>query len=269
MNRVTVTEVIKESDIRDLITGRTLALHVPAYCPIDLCERLSHLAEQTSDAIEYKHDVRKSDGTIEEQDYRITASMVPFTWVLTHTHDPDIEYTYFTSAKQFKDKLDQTSYPALNPLQRLMDDFDGVWPHPVRLAKWKEASLHAGLLRSTLPNASRLQDQPHVDSVPVLFNTIAQLSANIYLDVPKAGGELIVYDHEPAKSHDDAKNYEAALLKNWFNRIATTTIQPQTGDLVLINTRRYHAVKTFEEGRRNTANCFIGCDSNHHLNFWS
>ena len=81
------------------------------------------------------------------------------------------------------------------------------------------------------------------------------------------GGELEVlkapaFTHEEVtarpKDHDWSTEGEESIY-----------IKPECGDLVLINTRRPHATKTFDSGSRVAVASFIGYNPGEPLQFWS
>jgi len=94
------------------------------------------------------------------------------------------------------------------------------------------------------PNAKKLAEQPHVDRIPNEYLDITgQFSANVYLQVPTSGGELQLWNCE--KDQD-------------YTNHSSVTLHPRQGELILINTQKYHAVHTFDEGSRISMQTFIG-----------
>ena len=90
----------------------------------------------------------------------------------------------------------------------------------------------------------------------------AQLSVNIYIDVPKNGGETEFWNLEPTESEYKelmkGRNYgiERNLLPD-----ADNVYKPKTGDLLILNSRRVHAVRPTLDDSRITTSCFIGYQS--------
>jgi hypothetical protein len=104
----------------------------------------------------------------------------------------------------------------------------------------------------------------HVDSVPsLLFPRIrAQLGAMVYCRVPDVGGELRVYDH-PLIPRD------APMPPYLDHSYAYRSLKPSTGDAILINSRRPHAVLPGKDDDRLANIMFIGSDGSLPLTIWT
>lgn len=258
--KIVVSPTLREEHIRALIRGDILAVRISEYCSEKESHRLSELAINHQNPINYKHDVVGPDGRIEERDYRVQTPAIPFTWVLTHTDNPNIFSEYLKSTRRQKKLIERALNEQPSPVDRLMQDFEQAWPHGSEVATHQDTRIFPGLLRVTLANAKRLQEEPHIDSIQVPFNQAGQLSANIYLVVPEAGGELMVWDTAPL-SANDAKIFETGgNIKEILATSDCYLLKPQKGDLIIINTRIPHAVTTFNIGNRVTQQTFIGLE---------
>ncbi len=108
----------------------------------------------------------------------------------------------------------------------------------------------------------------HVDDISPLSPTDGLFSANLYLDMPRAGGgELLVYDvevssrwdfyrHAPTLAHLTAPGEEGqeALRKKLP---PPRVIKPSPGDLILLCAQRPHAVQGFPLGTRVSIQAFV------------
>lgn len=96
-----------------------------------------------------------------------------------------------------------------------------------------------------------------------------QLSWNLYIRVPKSGGECIVHNRQWCTNDEKYKlpnsyGYDPSLVEN----SQTKYIAPVLGDLVLFNSRNFHQVLP-GQGERITMSSFIGRVPTGDLVFWS
>lgn len=114
----------------------------------------------------------------------------------------------------------------------------------------------------------------HVDFAPQDSNGWAvgqacqQLAWNLYLDVPAPGGELIVWDRqwEPDDDHhqvDGEYYYDPAVVDG--ARRVSLNVSP--GELLLINSRNYHAVGDSRD--RLAIGSFISVLADRRMGLWS
>lgn len=106
-----------------------------------------------------------------------------------------------------------------------------------------------GIIRVMFPETAHLSETvPHVDCLPRSIAELQQqFSANIYLETPPSGGELIIWDTQ-AFSYDQVQRFEGAQLPEQCLQ-KPLRIRPRQNELVLINTRRPHAICGFDSGK--------------------
>src|SRR5262249_30115677 len=101
---------------------------------------------------------------------------------------------------------------------------------------------------------------------PAVYKQEGQFSANIYLEVSDDGGEIELWDYPPLHpseiAADSKSDWRAALPESFL-------VTPKRADLILFNTRRPHAVRSFDKGRRITIQCFIGFRKGEPLSLWN
>ena len=97
----------------------------------------------------------------------------------------------------------------------------------------------------------------HPDYAPFLEkdwfikNITKQLAWNIYLDMPKEGGETVVYNKPWVKEDDrfiEGSSY--AYDKKVVEDCKMDKIKPLSGDLVFFNSRNFHEVFSGRDGNR-------------------
>ena len=85
-----------------------------------------------------------------------------------------------------------------------------------------------------------------------------QFAANVYMQVPRSGGELVVWpvslDREKyLELNTGSYGVDASKLG-----VEPTIITPKVGELILFNCRLVHAVNDNDECDRVAASCFVG-----------
>lgn len=135
--------------------------------------------------------------------------------------------------------------------------------------------MFAGLVRIVTQGKQIMvhQDDIGEDSPDNEFakNIVRQWAFNIYLLVPERGGELDVWNRTLSQSEASAlqvlgSDYglDRATLGERSLRIV-----PRAGELVIIDSRKLHAVNTVDSGARVSISFFLGQDSNGNFRFWS
>ena len=114
----------------------------------------------------------------------------------------------------------------------------------------------------------------HVDFAPqdsagwAIAQCVSQLAWNLYLQVPTGHGELLLWD-KLWQRDDDAFQ----VNDNYFyrpqvvNGADSLSIEAKQGDLVIINSRNFHAVAEAEN--RLAIGSFISVFADYSLRFWS
>ena len=176
---------------------------------------------------------------------------------------------YFQLAKQLNKEFSRIFSSSFSPVQRLIDeltalDFDaGVMSEP-GIGSYFAGN---GKLRSG-------RTPIHVDYSPqdsdgwAIADGLYQLAWNLYLRVPPQGGELLVWDKywEP---EDDVYQVEG----NYFyteavvNGAQMLRVKVHPGEVIMINSRNYHAVEEVED--RLAFGSFISVFDDLRLRLWS
>jgi hypothetical protein len=154
--------------------------------------------------------------------------------------------------------MEEACRPSPTPVESLVALLARAWPPGAKPATMNGWELFPGMPRIVDPEATLLETQPHVDAVhPCAFGVDAQISANVYLEVPAAGGELEVW---PGDRLTVDEMFRPSVLERLRrdNLGPSATLSPRRCELIVINSRRPHAVRTFTVGRRYSVQCFIG-----------
>jgi len=178
---------------------------------------------------------------------------------------PEFLSHYFQHALTYAERIRQLCHPYQNPMDTLHILLDEHWPAGANLESCSHGKMTPSIIR--MLEADFAEGLPaHQDvltrDMPAesKFNQIqAQAAANIYLSVPKEGGELLVWDKNP-----DFNEY-LALKEARHDFIDTSKLQqepfamkPQEGELIIFRSDHIHAVSSAKNVNRIAQSCFIG-----------
>lgn len=133
-------------------------------------------------------------------------------------------------------------------------------------------SYFAGLIRLMQAGTLLHIDYAPFDARNFDINKITnQLACNVFLKTPKNGGEVVINNKHWNKNDEQYKinnsyGYDSLVVE----KIQSVKIKPNTGDLILFNSRNYHQVlpNKNDDSNRLTLSCFAGL-YNENLLFWS
>ncbi|MFA5960076.1 MAG: hypothetical protein WC785_06125 [Tatlockia sp.] len=160
-----------------------------------------------------------------------------------------------------------------DPMEKFQLLLNNAWPKGARLLTMESQKCFAGICRILNPNINL---DPHTDKIERNFlnqNVIleSQLSANLYLKMPSTGGEVDFWDLEPSDSdYEKLKRQRHYGISRLDLPPPSATYKPNAGELLILNSRKIHAVKNSETERRITLSCFIAYFGNDEpLRYWS
>lgn len=188
---------------------------------------------------------------------------------------PEIKERYWANAVRLAQDIRRLCEPYLTPIDKLRVQLDELWPAGAMLASIEGRKMYAGVVRVIKQGGSSEPHQDtlpwHVRDCPVAQSFVGQLSANTYLSMPSQGGELqlwrLTLDEEQSAQLETKGSYG---LKGDALPPPDYEILPENGELILINTRRVHAVKECHGAQRVSWSNFIGfAGSDNPLLLWS
>lgn len=106
---------------------------------------------------------------------------------------------YLAGAPGWMEEMRMECAPYLSPIDRLRLEADILWPGGARVARLQGRPMFAGLLRVFEEGSEAEPHQDHLDwdVGPLGMHEGAyletQLAANVYLEVPPSGGELVIW----------------------------------------------------------------------------
>jgi len=191
--------------------------------------------------------------------------------------DAKARQQYFAKSQHWVHQLRQACLPYISPIDLLRVTLDGLWHKGANIATVNDQKMFVGLVRfysamaSAEPHQDIIQrDEPNYDISHLIQK---QISFNLYLQLPKRGGDLEFWDWQPSDDEFLQKRDSRPELAYAFDReqIPHSDFQFKlhVGDCVFFNTKNVHAV-TPSHGDRLSISCFIGfCGYDKPLVLWS
>lgn len=237
-----------------LLNGDFLAVIVPEFTPAIVVDQLARFyAWLRLDDYEIYNSSTNSYRSL-----GVKRQGIPFN--TTYRNDPAAKKNYYDQVPGAVQEIRSRLAPFLLPIDHLRLSLDEIWPHGAGIANFNGEKNHVGIFRQTEAEFSQPGEEPHTDGLPrEIGQLLRQLSANIYIDLPPAGGELLLWPTDEIASKDLALHQQVAPVE----------VTPKPGMLILFNTRKPHAIRSFREGKRSSLQCFIGVQPDHRIVLWN
>jgi len=257
---------LTKEDLQALINGQVLALKIANFVEPDLCHKLAqwYQTHPRQQAYTTEYYVEGNPIQVDQGVIRIGS---PYNLTYGKAKDDPIYENYYTDAAANTKERKDTCAPNLDPIEKLISQLNKIYVHGARIASFDDRPMFAGIGRITKAYAQLLEAQPHCDALPQKFSLDCQFGANFYFEAPKKGGELEVWDYPCLSLNEISTISPDQDLRSELGK--SILIKPQKGDLIIISTRRPHAVRMFQEGKRISLNCFIGYRRSESLLLWS
>ncbi|WP_045747266.1 2OG-Fe(II) oxygenase [Actinoplanes rectilineatus] len=243
------------------LAGREIAaVHIRGYYPADIAAKVAHKAIDHPALGHYHKQLAGSVG-------RVYMPHIDTKW------DPELTAKYHDAALPAIQDVRSMFHPYLSPVDRVRLELQELWPAGANLLRLRGRLCFVGALRVFRPNTSELH--PHSDAInqetdaPEIEGVVNQLVANIYLQVPEQGGNLLLWLREPTAEETriilDVEGLDPATLEP-----PALEIHPDAGDLILFSPRMLHAVTPGVDEYRVGAAAFIASKGPEQpLVFWS
>lgn len=248
--------------LADLFAGEHIVVRVPGFYDAQLCKNVVEPLYQEIDHA-------AATGGIYESD-------IDAFWNVMS--DSDRRDRYLAEAVPVQQRMRKLSAPYPSPVDQLRLALDEAWPGGATHMTFGGRKMPFGVTRlwregrEALPHQDLLwrevEDQDEL-AAPV----VGQLGVNIYLDTADQGGELESWDRyisdEEYESLRDRYPGSYGFPREMLPE-DSVLVDPEVGDLVLVNTTRAHAVRRIEQGRRMTVSGFVGSAGiDQPLRYWS
>lgn len=250
-----------------LLNERVSVVCIHGFYPAELCEPFSDWLSGHSDRTVYGHNAIDPDsGKVQLRDYLVDRIGEPRNRLIGKAGDAPEWGEYFRKGEELRKEVEQLTRQQ-HPIQMLIDMLNQIWAHGAKRERIHGNDSPAGIGRVTRPardGKSHPMEDPHVDGP---WPCAVHLSANVYFSLPRHGGELETFCG-PSLSAEEMRGIGFAHRFRETHPVSEL-LKPEVGDLVIINTRRPHAVVAFSSGRRVSYACFIKHDPGKPLRFYS
>jgi 2OG-Fe(II) oxygenase superfamily len=239
---------LREEDLRELIADRALAIRIENYYPVDRCERVADLLVNSPLFGMYVN--ATAIGRVGQAFFESQAN-------------EQSRRRYEEDAIKWIRELRRLCSPDLTPIDKFRLELDEAWAAGARVAALNAKKMFVGLARHFGQGS---EAEPHQDvfawdapGSPEAAALAGQLAMNVYLSLPRSGGELTLWDMRLSQ-----EEYETRRIPNSYGVRRDTlgppaaAIRPKQGELILFNAGRVHAVEKVEVGSRATWTCFVG-----------
>lgn len=246
------------NDLLDLCTGKIQALQIKKYYPKEIAEKISEriLAAETG--------------------YYINApsiGRIGMAYFEASGKDALLQ-NYYGDANSNINSIRNFFTPYYSPLDRFRLELQERWLHGCNIENIHDKQMFVGLCRVVDENIDFL---PHQDIFSrdatdnkIASSLLSQLSVNIYLQMAPKGGELEMWDLlMSTEEYDRIRQGNYGLPRKAIDG-ADLTVMPETGDLILFNAKKFHAVRPSFGEKRISISCFVGFKGIHKpLTVWS
>lgn len=244
-----IATTLSRQSLLDLSAGRIAAIHVKGFYPKDIA------AEVASQAIEHRalgHYHKKYTSSVG----RVYMPHIDTKW------DPVLTRRYHDAALPSIHDVRSMFSPYLSPIDQVRLLLDELWPAGASLLRLRGQTCFVGAFRVFQPTTSEFY--PHNDRLdqetdaPEIDGLSEQLVANVYLQVPREGGDLQLWRRYPTERETqtilDVEGLDPATIEPPVH-----VIHPEAGDLIIFASAMLHAVTPAVGEHRVGMACFIGC----------
>lgn len=266
MDKIIYSEKLNSQDLAAMLNDDIIGLVVRNYISPEICLKVGQDIATSNELEKYYYEMSDKG---ERKSVFLGVSRLGVSFSTTFGRDRNGPETkrYYDVANKNIEKIRNFFTPYLSPIDQLRLNLDELYEYGANLGNFENKKMFTGIARVTEKDMDLQEKNPHVDSLPPEYEMDRQYSANIYISVPQEGGELIIYPHKPL-SAAEVDDFETNQIL-WENKLTDgIRIKPNLGDLIIINTRRPHAVTSFSSGSRVSLQSFIGLNKNHPLKLW-
>ena len=262
----------------DFFNNRILAIHLPNFCKPEVCAVMTEniLKEKLDNwnVYDLKTEFKPSDVNVFGEPFNM-ANKTDEKW-----------RRYFESAIPTSEKLRSMAAPFVSPYDKFRLIVDELWEKGMTVARYKGCKMAPGLVRVMYDNTEVATDTSlgcHVDSSPLLNNRFGQYSINVYLKQPEIGGHVYIWNPKitnlrtlfshwhSAKNFFLESNYRNEELQLRFQKLLPPPIKIEikSGDAVMLNTGRPHAVVPLKGGPRVSLQAFLNYKKGQPIGIWA
>jgi hypothetical protein len=260
VENVLVADELSTLTLAQLCKRDISVIHVKSFYPADIARAVAKKAIDHPKLGHYHKQYTSSVGRI----------CVPH---IDTESDEALAEKYYREADDNISDIRSLFFPYISPADYVRLRLQELWPAGANIQQIRGRSCFVGAIRVFQPKKS--QFFPHNDRIDHESDAAEvrdlgeQLVANMYLEVPSRGGDLLLWLREPtAAEHETIREVEG--LASTDIGPPRVVIHPDPGDLIIFSSRMLHAVTSCEDGYRVGMATFIGCRSpDKPLTYWS
>ncbi len=252
------TTELTSNDLFDLCSNKIQAIQIKDYYPKEICKKVSERI------------------LLGERGYYINAPSIGRIGMayFEASGDNALIQKYYRDAIENINSIRRIFSPHYSPLDKFRLELQERWLHGCNIENIDKKRMFVGLCRVVDENIDFLPHQDifsrDVNDNKIANNLLSQLSVNIYLQMAPKGGELEMWDLlMTTEEYDRIRQGNYGLPREVMGN-AHLTVKPETGDLILFNAKKFHAVRQSIGGKRISISCFVGYRGiNKPLTVWS
>lgn len=250
-------ESITRADVAGLVAGRLAAVRVPGMLSAARCQAITAaLANAPMDRYD------------ESRVFPVVAKFGPA--INDHRSVGELREDYWDAARA-AEKSWSTLGLSDSPRDLCLAAFRDAWPD-VAPGRRQRREMHVGIVREINAGLQVHYDDAVREYAGRLLDgeVVAQLAFNIYVRVPPAGGETVLWRRRWQPDDESRRipggyGFQEAVVAD----TQSLTLRPMLGEGFLFDPRHYHTVRPASDGRRISIGCFVGLTDDGRLALWS
>lgn len=179
---------------------------------------------------------------------------------------------YFKKTKLTNKHL-RNIFSDIDPRETMLNQISKTFKKKIKFADENSMLYSEGIIRLHIPGESVYihRDNASFDAPEFSVSKLSdQMSAVVHLQTCESGGELVIYDKFWNTNDERFRNPEFGYADDIVNRVHMSKIVARQGDLVIINSNKYHSVNIIKgKIKRITLGFFFGHEPESNFYAWS
>jgi len=194
---------------------------------------------------------------------------------------------YFNNSSMVENFLNEHCKDHISPIRKFINNIEEVYSLGMKVREFHKFKMTPGVIRVMHAAGNEVKQflplNCHVDTLPLLSKNTGLYSVNIYFNVPSAGGEIFIWNPNFNSYHQLIQHWllvkllylqQSYLMPELQNIIQESLPKPhkikiKSGDLILFNTARPHAIGEFAKGSRVSYQAFLNFTRNNPIEIWA
>ncbi len=225
--------------IRDLAAGRCPAVRVPAFMSRATCDLILDALE----AAPFEAYGRQ----------RVQPMVMRFgVGVSDHRREGTVQDSYWPAIEASNSAWRDLALP-FDPFQECRDALAANWPGSVAVGRRGGIPMGAGVAREANQGFRVHFDDASREFAGQLLDAplVAQFAFNLYLTVPRTGGETVIWRHRWQPTDEKCRLPNSyGFSEDVVEGAEFLELKPDIGEALLLDSRNYHAVRPSVDERR-------------------